>query len=97
MSKKDDVELSEEDVDRMVKEFLKNGGTVTECEKFAAQKTWISGPCGPSVKRNSMSVIIAILLLILILTNPLGRKILFWVLLTTAVWIVLVLYGYGFL
>ena len=35
MSKKDDVELSEEDVDRMVKEFLKNGGTVTECEKFA--------------------------------------------------------------
>lgn len=35
MSKKDDVEMSQEDVDRMVKEYLANGGTVTECEKFA--------------------------------------------------------------
>ena len=35
MSKKDDVEMSQDDVDRMVKEYLANGGTVTECEKFA--------------------------------------------------------------
>ena len=35
MSKKDDVELTDEDVDRMVKKYMDSGGTVTACEKFA--------------------------------------------------------------
>lgn len=35
MSKNNNEELEQQEIDRMVKEYLAKGGEVTECEKFA--------------------------------------------------------------